>query len=154
MTGFPMTESERRKAQLKYFVVQAVAYLSAVLGALAIGCATIGYCEAHRPEGFNSQVTYAVTGLCTMVCTQLFAIIKGIGNGAIGIENKKSLDHLHECVHEIEKKTEVAAVNSVKAAEHSEAVAKVAVETKKDILEAVTKDKTIVADVTVHSDAK
>ena len=73
-------------------VMQLIAYLASILGVLAIGVGAITYLECARPDGFNSQVSYAVIGLCTMVLTQLLSTIKSINNGKAIEEVKTKLE--------------------------------------------------------------
>lgn len=62
--------------------MQLVAYLGAILGVLFIGCGAVVYLETNRPEGYNSQVTYAIITMCTTILAVLLGNIKSIGNGA------------------------------------------------------------------------
>jgi uncharacterized protein YceK len=57
------------------------AYLATALGVLFIGCGSVVALEIARPEGYNSQASYAIIGMCTTVLTVLVGIIKSISNG-------------------------------------------------------------------------
>lgn len=95
---------------------QLVGYIFAILGPLAVACGALAYLEHYRPDGWNSNTTATILGMCTAASTQLVVLVKSINNGQIGKENSTKLDHLHTCVETRADEIKSEAAEAKKAA--------------------------------------
>ncbi len=125
----PMTKAKEKAdpvlpslRQQVWKMLRLAAYLSAILGPQLIGGALIVALEWLRPGGdYNSNTTTVLLGMSTAASAQLLSMVNRMFEHK---DVKQSLEHLHECQHQLNDKADVAANNSAAAANQAAATEK------------------------------